>query len=35
MNGIIRSASYYRVSSQHQKEEATIDSQMADVLARN
>lgn len=34
MNGIIRPASYCRVSSQRQADEATIDSQVADVLAR-
>lgn len=34
MNGFIRSASYLRVSSQHQADEHTIDSQCADVRAR-
>ena len=34
MNGFMRSASYLRVSSQHQADEKTIDSQQADVHVR-
>lgn len=34
MNGFIRSASYLRVSSQHQADDKTIDSQKCDVCTR-